>query len=176
LRAPTESVTTGVGSNDPKSFTAMAPTNGGASQHSPLRIEPDRTEVSEDTIEPKAEVPVYVLKQNPSWSQTANGIENSRPEVSVIVSSLSLACVTERLARVSRCEHVERLDLGPIDRRNVAVVRDTGPACGEHLRRFGVVLGVPDDLAPQRLERQVSATYARTERTSLHDAALIVLR
>ena len=68
MRAPAESVATGVGSKDPESLPSVAPANVGASQHSPLRIEPDGGKVGEDGVEPEREMAPDVLKECVSGS------------------------------------------------------------------------------------------------------------
>jgi hypothetical protein len=79
----------------------------GCSKQAPFRIEPEVGQVPEDFGEPKAEMPAYVLQHDEAGSQTAYGISNSRPEVSVIVGSFSFACMAERLARVARADQVD---------------------------------------------------------------------
>ena len=63
--------------------------------------------------------------------------------MSVIVLSLSLACVAERLARVAAADDVHRLDLREVERRHVAVPLRVGPVSREHVPARRVILDLP---------------------------------
>src|SRR5574343_1094425 len=53
----------------------------------------------------------------------ANTLRDVRPDVTRVIGSSPLAGVAERLARVSRGQHVHALDVGPVDGLDVPEVR-----------------------------------------------------
>jgi len=65
--------------------------------------------------------------------------------VTLIVLPFPLSCMAEWLARVSGGDRVDRLDLGPVDARHVAEVRDLGVMRRQHLAGRWLNLRVPGE-------------------------------
>jgi hypothetical protein len=82
------------------------------------------------------------------------------------LDAFAAAGVADVLAGESGGEHVDRLDLGPVDGGDVAVVGDIGPvvfedASGVLVAVVGVVLAVPRDRAAEHVhDAQVEAAIA----------------
>jgi hypothetical protein len=66
--------------------------------------------------------------------------------VALVIGSLSLTGVRERLTGVTRCEVFDGLDIGPVDGGDVAEVRNARVVVGQDLRWRRFDLGVPADL------------------------------
>lgn len=153
----------GVG-KDEEALTPMRCTGVGRSYSDPLRRPPDVGKVSEDSVKAQSEVTSDVLQQRESRSQVAKGIADVRPEVTLIVGSLSLAGMGEGLAGIAAREDVDGRHGGPVDSGHVAVVGDAGEVVVEDHRRSLVVLDVPHDLAAKDgSDGQVEAAVAREE-------------
>jgi len=97
-----------------------------------------------------------VFQHDESRSHLANGSQDVRPQVSVIVGAFPQAGVTEWLARVAACQHVDGLNGREVHRRHVAVVGYVGIVVLKDAGGRLVVLDVPRDLAAQhRADRHV---------------------
>lgn len=72
----------------------------GCSKQAPSRIEPEVGQVPENLSESEGQVAPHVLEYHEPWTKHAHGISNSRPEMSLIVGSLSSAGGGERLAQL----------------------------------------------------------------------------
>jgi hypothetical protein len=72
-----------------------------------------------------------------------------RPQVSLIVGAFPQAGVTEWLAWVAACQHVDGLNGREVHLRYVAVIRYVGVVVGKDAGGRLVVLNVPRNLAAQ---------------------------
>jgi hypothetical protein len=114
-----------------------------SSHDAPANVVTEQVKVTQHDVEPKGQVSGDVLKQDMSGAQGRDRGDYVGPEVPRVIGPASLSCVGERLARVAGRDPVDRLDLGPVGRLHVAVVRDIGVAVGEDRRGVLVVLDVP---------------------------------
>jgi len=89
--------------------------------------------------------PCDVLQDDDSGSKNANTVGDVGEDCSLIVRAFPLPCMGERLAWKPGAQDVDRFDLVPVDRGQVAEVRHTGPMMVEHLRTVFVDLGVPGE-------------------------------
>jgi len=86
----------------------------------PLRVIPERGQVSEYLSESKTKVAWHVLQERVAWSKYAKALGEEGPEVSRIVASGSLAGDTEGLAGVSSDHNVGSVHGCPVDVTNVS--------------------------------------------------------
>jgi hypothetical protein len=98
----------------------------GSSNNSPPCVIPQAGKVPNDIGKSHREVTSDVLQHDVSRSQRANGCTDEWVEVTLIVFTFPLPCRAEWLARVTRSDHVDRLNVGPIDARHVPEVLYAG--------------------------------------------------
>jgi hypothetical protein len=106
---------------------------------------PHAGKVSEDNVKAQSEVASDVFQHDESWCQDANGSQDFRPQVSLIVSAFPQAGVTEWLAGVAAREDVYGLHLEPVHGGYVAEVGHVGVMVGKDAGGCLVVLDVPRD-------------------------------
>ena len=139
----------------------MASAGVGCSHNSPSCRPPHAGKVSEDNVKAQSEVASDVLQHDESRSHFANGSQDVRPQVSVIVGAFPQAGVAERLAWVAACQHVDGLNGREVHRRHVPVIGDVGVVVFKDAGGRLVVLDVPRDLAAQhRAHGHVEAAVA----------------
>lgn len=115
----------GVG-NDEKSGPLVWSPGVGCSHNSPSCRPPHAGKVSEDNVKAQREVASDVLQDCESRSHLANGSQDMRPQVSVIVGAFPQAGVAERLAGVAARKYVDGLHAAEVQLGYVAVVRYAG--------------------------------------------------
>ena len=140
------SITAGVGNNE-NAFPSVGSANIGRSVSSPFRSPPDFGKVSEDRVKAKREVASDVFQDCESGSYCANGVKDIRPEVSFIILTFPITCMTKWLAWITTREDVHRLNVSPVDCGDVAKVGDTGVMHCEDLTRRFFYFGVPSKIA-----------------------------
>jgi hypothetical protein len=81
--------------------------------------------------------------------------------MSFIVGAFPVACMRERLTRVTRRQDVDRFHGPEIHAGDVAVVRDVGPVMVENLGRCRIVFDMPrHGRAVMRGDRRIQAAIA----------------
>lgn len=123
--APVVSLALGVG-NDEKSGPLVRRSGVGCSHNSPSASPPHAGKVSEDRVKAQREVASDVFQDCESRSHFANGAEDMRPEVSVIVGAFPQASMAKWLAGVAAREYVDGLHAAEVQLGYVAVVGDAG--------------------------------------------------
>jgi hypothetical protein len=92
----------------------------------------------------------------------AKGVGDGEPEATTgaFLDAGALSGVRDVLTREPCRDHVHRPDGAPVDRGDVAEVRDIGPASGPDRGGVGVGLGERDvlEVGPQQSGGQVEAT------------------
>lgn len=136
----------GVG-NDEQSGALVWSSGVGCSHNSPSCRPPHVGKVSEDRVKAQSEVASDVFQDCEARSHLANGSQDVRPQVSLIVGAFPQAGVTERLAGVAACEYVDGLNAGEVQLGYVAVVGYAGEVVVKDARRCLVVFHMPCDLA-----------------------------
>lgn len=86
----------------------MRRTDIGRTNARPLRIEPELGQVSENSSEAQGKVASDVLQIDESGLHLANDSSDIGPEMALVVFSVALAGMRERLARVSRSDEIHR--------------------------------------------------------------------
>ena len=143
------SVACGVGrvGNDEKSGALVWSSGVGCSHNSPSCRPPHVGKVSEDSVKAQREVASDVFQDCESRSHFANGSQDVRPQVSVIVGAFPQAGVTEWLAGVAACEYVDGFNAGEVQLGYVAVVGYAGKVMVKDAAGRLVVFHMPRDLA-----------------------------
>jgi len=80
--------------------------------------------------------------------------------MSGVVLAAPHAGETERLAGVSAADDVNGFNAAPIDRGDVAQVRDVRPMLGEHTAAVRVDLRLPHDGPTGPLEAEIQTSYS----------------
>jgi hypothetical protein len=107
-RAPMASMQFGVGSN-PDAFSTVLGAKLGSSQHSPLRIKPQRGQVCKDSSKSSNSEHWGVLHKDPFGSNFANDSGHFSPHAGALsVESFPLACGADVLARKPARNHVNK--------------------------------------------------------------------
>jgi len=133
--------------NDEDAFSAVGSANIGRSESSPFRIPPDFGKVSEDIGKSQSDVPRYVLQDRVSGSYCANGVKDVWPKVSDIVFAFSVTCMTKWLAGIPASDHVNWLNISPIDCGDVTKIWDAGVMVCEDLAGSWFNLCIPRKVA-----------------------------
>lgn len=88
-----------------------------------------------------------VLEDAQARTQHGDRPSDVRPQVPLVVRPRALAGVTERLARISARDDVNRRDLRPVNTGDIPEIRNVRPAVGEDFAGAGVDVGVPEGAA-----------------------------
>jgi hypothetical protein len=160
---PLPSLALGVG-NDEQPSALMASSGVGCSHNSPSCRPPHAGKVSEDSVKAQSEVASDVFQHDESRFHFANGSQDVRPQVSLIVSPFPQAGVGEGLAWVAACQHVNGLNRREVHLGYVAVVGDGRIVVVKNAGGRLVVLDVPSHRAAQhRADGHVQAAVAAEE-------------
>jgi hypothetical protein len=119
----------------------------GSSQAHPARVIPDVGQRPENDVEAQSKVSSHVLQEDESRSHSANALRDEREDVSRVISTGSLSCVGERLARVAGRHDLDARPGVPVDVLEVAEVRDVRVAVGEDPVGTGVDVGDGDEFS-----------------------------
>jgi hypothetical protein len=106
---------------------------------------PQVGKVSEDNVKAQREVASDVFQHDESRSHFANGSQDVRPQVSLIVGAFPQAGVAKWLAWVAACQHVDGLNRREVHRSYVAVVGHGRVVVGKDAGGRLVELDVPRD-------------------------------
>lgn len=150
--------------DDEQSLASVRGSHVGSSDANPSRVVPDVGQRPENGVESESKVSSHVLQHDKSRSHDANAVSDEREDVSRVIGSFSLACVGERLARVTRGHDLSACPCGPVDGLEVAKVGDVGEAVGEDLVRALVDVRDGDKAsAGDGLHRKPQPLIARAE-------------
>ena len=168
LRSLAPAIAAGVG-KDEQSCPLVTGSGVGCSHNSPSCRPPHAGKVREDNVKAQREVASDVFQDCESRSHLANGSQDVRPQVSVIVGAFPQAGVGERLARIAACEYVDGLNAGEVQLGYVAVVGYAGEVVVKDAAGRLVVLNVPSDVAAQHgLDCEVKSPVAGKEAADPH--------
>jgi hypothetical protein len=173
---PPGSFAHGVGSNDEDALSSVAGAHVRSSHASPARVIPERGQVTKDrfdrcrsppsSVSPGNKEGVDVFHDDVSGSKNANTFRDVFPYPSLIPGHLPLAGTAHGRAGEPRAHNVHGVNVGPVDRGDVAQVGDVRVVVGEHFGRPLVVLGVPGDVGPEDVgDAHLEAPVAGAERT-----------
>jgi hypothetical protein len=129
--------------NDEDALSTVGSANIGRSVSSPFTRPPDFGKVSEDIGKAQSEVAADVLQDRVSGSYCANGVKDVWPEVSDIILSLSITCMTKWLAGIPARDYVNRLNLRPVNLCDVPKVGNVGVMVCEDLAGCWFDLCIP---------------------------------
>jgi hypothetical protein len=162
-----KSLAVAVGSKDEDSETSVRGSHVGSSKTAPFRIEPEVGQVSEYTAEcPKAGASGFsqtslrlfhfanrsgtkgsfdVFPDNIFRLYYGDAFAHGFPQIGsgTVLHAAALAGEAQVLAGRTAADDVYGFDVGPVDFRDVAVVRDCRPVVGEYLGRGGLPFGNP---------------------------------
>lgn len=164
----------GVG-NDPDSVPLVRRTNVGSRYAMPLRVIPDRGQVSEDGAESAAPERGDVFDDHPPWSKVANESSEVSPQTRPLACKTStFAGEGDVLARKSAADEVDPSvaanKLGCVQLRDVVVAIDTGPTLGEHLSAVGFDFAEGNGAHAGALKPEAESADAGEEVEDIHGA------
>lgn len=107
----------------------------GSSKAAPVRVVPRFGQTGHDKSESGSKETWDVLHDDDSRSKNANGAGELEPQsrASAVSESSAEASVGDVLAREATTEHVDGLNLSPVNGGDVSVVGDAGPVTREDL-------------------------------------------
>lgn len=169
-------LTCGVG-HDPDTFAALGRAALGSRKHIPARIIPERGQVAEYSSEKPGrddcaaslqmpdgklagEEPGNIFEYEYVGSKRANGSDDGRPEIALVLGGGALPGDAVGLAGESGTEDVNALDLVKVQGGGVAVDRHLGPVMREHVAAERINLTKPARHPALRLGRHVEAADA----------------
>ena len=88
----------------------MSGAHVGGAQGDPAHAVAELLQVAQHLVVAEGQVPADVLKHSQAGPQDRHAVSDVGPQVAVVVHTLALACVTERLAWITTSEDVDRLD------------------------------------------------------------------
>jgi hypothetical protein len=162
---------TGVG-NEPNPISPVRGAKGTSRYAVPLRVIPERGQVSKHSPESSSKESWDVLHQDVSGSKLANKAGVLRPKTRTLsLNTCASSCVAEVLARESTAENVDRLNVIAPQLAYVVVDRHVRPVLGKNLLAEGVLLAEPCGLKASPFQPKVEAANAREQAADLHAAS-----
>lgn len=159
----------GVGHHE-QAFPHMWGTHGARGKHAPLRIEPERGQVTEQPPESDSisKESCDVLHEHVPRSYLANHVEEPRPSPPLVSDPTAAARRGEWLAGETSGDHVNRGTTGPPPPggggANVVMAGHLRPMSGKNRAAERVDLDLPDHAHPRALQTQVEPADAGEQR------------
>ena len=105
-------------------------------------------QVSTHLVECHVDDPRHIFAKKPSGPERVKASDNFWPEKTVICLASLLPGSTKRLAWKPSADKVNCWNVSPIDGRDVAVARDSGPVLVEDFATIFAVFDLPDNFKP----------------------------
>jgi hypothetical protein len=156
VSAASKPLADGVG-NKPYSVASVRGTNGGSRYAMPLRIKPERGQVSENSLNSPSKQSCDVLHDDDTGSYIANDSGELGPQAGAFAfDASSLAGVANVLTREPAADDIDSDSIGSQsisgNCSDVVIARDCRPVFREHGARVGVDLAEGDSLHSRPLE------------------------
>jgi hypothetical protein len=147
--------------DEPQTLSTVRSAESGGWKHSPLRIEPEAGQVTEDVSESASNETWDVLHEHEARSKRANGTCEGRPEPARVGLGEPAACSRDGLTREAPGEEVDPLGIvGELS--SIVVAGAPEPLAPEGVAPL-VDLAPPADVPPGPLEAEVEETDAGEE-------------
>jgi hypothetical protein len=152
----------------------MRRTQGGRRYTTPLRIEPERGQITKDffdrrwvplasAVSPRAKEPWDIFNEREPGSKFPKASIEFGPEPSGIFSNHASAGATDGLAGESTTNKVWSLNDSPVDSGDISEIGDSGEVFGKDSGGILVDFRVPDGSETCPLEAEFEAPDAREE-------------
>jgi hypothetical protein len=170
----------GVGSENPDSFAEVVKAGFGRSVHSPLRIEPERGQVSENDSKPSRSECWAVFHEDVSWSHLANDSGHLAPEAAArAIDADALSRRGDVLTGKPSRNHVNNASpWPPVESSHVRPNWEwPEKSIGLPLRENGCAVGITfnraDGPPAQQVSAENSSTSAREKSQLIHALAFM---
>jgi hypothetical protein len=114
-------------------------------------------QVSEHLVDPQMEEAIHIFTKEPSGPENGETADHFRPEIAVIVLSLSLPSHAEGLARKSSADEIDGLDELPVDGSDVVVTRDFRPVLLEDSSTVLINFDLPRDFKTSSFKSKIES-------------------
>lgn len=134
----------GVGQN-PETLTDMRRIDGTSWNPKNCDLITKGFQVSTHLLDPQMEEAIHIFTKEPSGPENGETADHFRPEIAVVVGSLSLPGTREWLTGESSTDEIDRADVIPGNRTDVIVAGDVRPVLSEDVSAVLVVFDLPFD-------------------------------
>ena len=145
--------------DDEDSLSEVRGTDRGSRYSLPFRVIPAFHQACDDIGKPSPYKPGHVLHEDVAGSKQPNNSGELGPDPSWICLCASSSSVTNRLARESSAEKIDRLNCS-VEGSDVVVAANSGPVVGEDSAAEAVLLALPDDPHPGAFKSEVESADA----------------